>query len=75
MMQLDVGLTPPLPASNLGGTAARGGRRIDPRPWLWFMLARSEFGCLTKRRRRREDACVLSRCNIRSFRTWALKTS
>ena len=32
-MQLDVGLTPPLPASNLGSTAARGGKRIDPRPW------------------------------------------
>ena len=75
MMQLDVGLTPPLPASNLGSSAARDGKRIDPRPWLWFALARSDFGCLTKRRRRREDVWVLSRCNIRSFTTWALKTS
>ena len=33
MMQLDVGLTPPLPASNLGSAAARGGKRLDPRPW------------------------------------------
>ena len=33
MTQLDVGLTPPLSASNLGSTAARGGKRIDPRPW------------------------------------------
>ena len=27
-------LTSPLPASNLGSAAARGGKRIDPRPWL-----------------------------------------
>ena len=33
MTQLDVGLTPPLPASNLGSAAARGGKRIDFRPW------------------------------------------
>ena len=33
-MQLDVGLTQPLPASDLGSAAARGGKRIDPRPWL-----------------------------------------
>ena len=33
MMQLDVGLPPPLPESNLGHTAARGGKRIDTRPW------------------------------------------
>ena len=30
MMQLDVSLTPPPPASNLGSAAARGGIRIDP---------------------------------------------
>ena len=34
IMQLDVGLTSSLPASNLGSGAARGGKRIDPRPWL-----------------------------------------
>ena len=33
MMQLDVGLSPPLPASNLGSTAAQGRKRIDPRFW------------------------------------------
>ena len=32
MMKLDVGLTPPLPASNLGSAAAQGGKRIDYRP-------------------------------------------
>ena len=52
MTQHDVGLTPPLPASNLKSVAARGGKRIDPRPWSSFVLARIEFGCLTKRRRR-----------------------
>ena len=51
MTQVDVGLTPPLPASNLSSAAARGGKKIDPRPWLRFMLARIEFGCPTKRRR------------------------
>ena len=34
MMQLDVGLIPPLPASNLGSAAARSGKRLDPRPSL-----------------------------------------
>ena len=34
MTQLDVGLTPSLPATNLGSTAARGGKRIDPWHWL-----------------------------------------
>ena len=33
MTQLDVGLTPPVPASNLGSAVARGGKRIDLRPW------------------------------------------
>ena len=33
MMQLGVGLTPPLPVPNLGSAAARDGKRIDPRPW------------------------------------------
>ena len=33
MMQLNVGVTPPLPASNLGSAAARGGKRLDPRLW------------------------------------------
>ena len=33
MTQLDVGLTPPIAASNLGSVAARGGKRIDP--WSW----------------------------------------
>ena len=32
MMLLDVGSTPPLPASVLDSTVARGGKRIDPRP-------------------------------------------
>ena len=32
MTQLDDSLTPPLPASNLGSTAARGGKSIDPWP-------------------------------------------
>ena len=31
---VDVGLTPPLPASNLDSTAALSGKRIDPWPWL-----------------------------------------
>ena len=35
MTQLDVGLTPPLPASNLGSTAARDGKST-PRPGLDF---------------------------------------
>ena len=32
MTQLDVGLTPPLPAFNLGSAAARGGKKqtLDP---------------------------------------------
>ena len=34
MIQLDVGLTPPLPASNLGSASAWDGKRIDPRPDL-----------------------------------------
>ena len=34
MTQLDVGLTPPLPTSNLGSASTRGGKRIDLRPWL-----------------------------------------
>ena len=33
MMQLDVGLTPKLPASNLSSAAAGVGERINPRPW------------------------------------------
>ena len=52
MTQLDVGLTPPLPTSHLGSAAARVGKRIDPHSWLGFVLARIEFGCLTKRPRR-----------------------
>ena len=31
-VQLDVGLTPPLPAYNLSSAAARGGKRLGPRP-------------------------------------------
>ena len=34
MMQLNAGLRSPLPASNLGSAAARGGKRINPRPWF-----------------------------------------
>ena len=48
-MQLDVGLPPPLPTSNLGSAAAPGGKRIDPLPWPGFVLAQIEFGCLIKR--------------------------
>ena len=61
MTQLDVGLTPPLPTYNLGSAAARGGKRLDPRPWLSFVLARIEFGCLTKQRRRQHKVSFLSR--------------
>ena len=32
MMQLNAGFAPPLPASNLGNAAARGGKRINPWP-------------------------------------------
>ena len=34
MMQLDVGLTPSPPASNLRSAAPWGGKKIDLRPWL-----------------------------------------
>ena len=40
MMQLDVDLTPPLPASNLGSTAARGGKGYTLGPGLNLCSAR-----------------------------------
>ena len=44
MTQLNVGLTPSLPAFNLGSAAARDGKRINPQPCLDLCWPRLSLG-------------------------------
>ena len=69
MMQLDVSLTPPLPASNLGSAEARGGKSLGSRLLGLALICagRIEFGCLTKRLRHKNNVTGLVTVNVVSF--------